>query len=200
MNYLDLKKRELTAGYSARRERRAGFVPGVLYGKKAQNLLFEIGALELGKGLSQVGDHGIVDYTMDGESHKALLREVQRDPVTHKIIHIDLEQIKADDIIQSEVPIQYIGEEWINNNGAVLQKEKAAVKVSCTADDLPKSIKIDVSNGEVGSVYRVSDIEIAPEISIIDDIKSVIASVSNERKLVSQLGEEEKETVEDKKE
>ncbi len=200
MNNLNLIERNLASGHSARRERRNGFVPGVLYGKKIGNYLFEVGELELGRELSSTGEHGILNFDFNGKEEKALLKEVQRDPVTHKIIHIDLEEIAANKEIQSEVPIQFTGEEWLNNQGAVLQKEKAVVKVSCKPENLPKSIKMDVSKGELGAVYRFSDLEVGEEISIIDDIKTVIASISNEKRLTSQLSEQEMENRDDDKE
>lgn len=200
MHNIELKKRNIASGHSARRERRQGLVPGVLYGKKMGNFLFEVGELDLGRELSSSGEHGIINFSFNGKDEKALLKEVQRDPVSHKVIHIDLEEITTNKEIQSEVPIQFIGEEWLNNKGAVLQKEKAVVKVSCKPDNLPKSIKIDVSKGELGDVYRFADLEFGEEISIIDDGETVVASISNERRLTSQLLEQEMENREDNKE
>ena len=173
-----------------------GLVPGILYGKKIGNVLVEVGEMELGKEISSSGEHGILNYNINGNNERAILKEVQRDPVSHKIIHIDLERISENEQIQLEVPIQFLGEEWLNKRGAVLQKEKAVVKVSCRADALPKAIKIDVSKGEVGAVYRYKDLEIAEEISIIDNIDGVIASISNEHKLTSELLKEEMEEKE----
>ena len=197
MNNLCLKERNLSKGHNTKRERREGLVPGVIYGKQINNLLFEVGALELAKEISSVGDHGMINYTMNGNEEKALIKEVQRDPVSHKIIHIDLEEISGNEEIQSEVPIQFVGEEWLNSRGAVLQKEKVVVKVNCKVDELPKSVKIDVSNGKLGDLYRFADLELGSEISIVDDLKGVIASISNERKLVSDLKAEEDKTAED---
>ncbi|MGG7176173.1 50S ribosomal protein L25 [Clostridium paraputrificum] len=191
MNSLKLENRKVTSGHGARRERKNGIVPGVLYGKDIKNLLFEVGELELCREISSSGQHGMLNFNMDGKDSSALLKEVQRDPVTHKIIHIDLEECGENEIIQSEVPINFIGEEWLSKKGAVLQKEKDLVRVSCKANELPKSIKVDVSKGSMGSVYRYSDLEIGNEISIVNDMEGVVASISNEKKLTSDLGTEE---------
>lgn len=195
LSNLNLKKRENKTSHWAKKERKQGRVPGILYGKGLSNLLFEIGELELCREISSSGEHGMINYILDGSEHRALLKEVQRDPVTHKIIHIDLEEVDGNNVIQSEVPIQYIGEDYINKNGGVLQKEQGSVKISCKADELPKSIKIDISKGGVGSVFRYADLEIGEELSILDDIKGVIASISNEKRLTSALGEEEEESI-----
>lgn len=194
MNNLCLNERNLNKGHNAKRERREGLVPGVIYGKKINNLLFEVGALELAREIASVGDHGMINYTLNGNEEKALIKEVQRDPVSHKIIHIDLEEVSGNERVQSEVPIQFVGEEWLNSRGAVLQKERAVVKVDCKVDELPKSVKIDVSQGELGKLYRFGDLELGSEISILDDLKGVIASISNERKLVSDLQAEQNDT------
>lgn len=194
MNNLCLNERNLNKGHNTKRERREGLVPGVIYGKKINNLLFEVGALELAREIASVGDHGMINYTLNGNEEKALIKEVQRDPVSHKIIHIDLEEVSGNERVQSEVPIQFVGEEWLNSRGAVLQKERAVVKVDCKVDELPKSVKIDVSQGELGKLYRFGDLELGSEISILDDLKGVIASISNERKLVSDLQAEQNDT------
>lgn len=191
MNNLCLKERNLKREHNTKRERREGYTPGVIYGKGMKNLLFEVGSLELAKEISSVGDHGMINFSINGTEEKALIKEVQRDPVTHKILHIDLEEISGDGVIQSEVPIHYIGEQWLMKKGEVLQKEKAVVKISCNASDLPKSIDIDVSQGELGRLYKFADLEVGSEITIIDDLEGVIASISNERKLVSDLQAEE---------
>lgn len=196
MNNLCLKERNLGKGHNAKRERKEGYIPGVIYGKRMKNLLFEVSDLELAREISSVGDHGMLNFTINGSEEKALIKEVQRDPVSHKIIHIDLEEVSGNEEIQSEVPIQFVGEEWLNNRGAVLQKEKMVVKVNCKADELPKSVSIDVSQGKLGDLYRFGDLELGCEISIVDDLQGVIASISNERKLVSDLQAEE--TVDEK--
>ena len=66
-----------------------------------------------------------------------------------------------------------------------MQKEKDSVKVECSVDSLPKYIDFNVGTGNVGSVYKFGDLEVASEISILDDLNSVIASVSYESKTVS---------------
>ncbi|MGL5153191.1 MAG: 50S ribosomal protein L25 [Clostridium sp.] len=193
MQNLNVNKREKTNAQSASKLRKKGLVPGVLYGKKLGNLLFEIGEMELGREFTSGGEHGLVNVNCDGESYDALIKDVQRDPVTHKVIHLDLEAIDGDKKVTSEVPIHFIGEEWIANKGQILQKEKGVVKVSCAANKLPKSFSVDVSSAHSGSVYRYCDLEVGGEISIIDDLETVIAAVSNESRLNAQLAEEEKE-------
>ena len=201
MTNLDLKKRDNNISNSAKKARRAGKIPGILYGKVAKNFLFEVGELELGKEISEQGEHGILNFNIDGKGHKALVKDVQRDPVSHKIIHLDLEELDGNQRIISSVPIRYVGEEMLTKKGVVLQKEKDSVKVECDADSLPKYVDMNIKQGIVGSVYKFGDLEVASEISIVDDLNSVIASISYERKTVSEDMEAviEEEIKEEKK-
>lgn len=185
MANLELKIRDKSIPNSAKKARKNGNVPGVLYGKAINNLMFEVGDLDLNHELSSTGEHGVINFVLNGEQHKALIKEVQKDPVTNKVIHLDLEELQGKEKIVSTVPIHYVGEEYINRRGTVLQKEKDSVKIECPVEALPKSINLDVSSGMVGSVYKFGDLEIASEISILDDLNSVVAAVSYERKTVS---------------
>ena len=180
MSNLEMNKRPIDVPNSAKKARRNGKVPGVLYGKKINNLLFEVGELELCHEIGVNGEHGVLEFNLDGETHKGLIKEVQRDPVTNKIIHLDLEELKGKNKIVSAVPIHYIGEEYLNKKGIVLQKEKDSVKVECSIESLPKYIDFNIGTGNVG------DLEVASEISVLDDLNSVIASVSYERKTVQE--------------
>lgn len=190
MGELKIKERN-KVNHGGRKARAKGLVPGVLYGKNINNFMFEISSLELDREVCNVGEHGILNVEFNGDSKQVLIKEVQRESVNHEIIHIDLEMIAKGEKIETEVPIQYIGEKLLTKKGAVLQKEKDSVKVSCDSASLPKSVKLDVSRGINGSVYRLDDIEVASEISILEDLNSVVASISNEKKLVAELVEQE---------
>ena len=196
MSNLELSKRDCNIPNSAKKARKNGKVPGVLYGKNINNFMFEVGSIDLAQELIENGEHGIINFNINGEEHKGLIKEVQKDPVTHQIVHLDLEELKGKNKIVASVPIHYIGEEFVNQRGTVLQKEKDSVKVECSVDSLPKFIDINVGMGTVGSVYKYGDLEVASELSILDDLNSVIASISYERKTVSDDMEEVEERAE----
>ncbi|MDV4150651.1 50S ribosomal protein L25 [Clostridium sp. AL.422] len=185
MNSLNLNKRDTSIPNNAKKLRRSGKVPGILYGKRTNEFMFEVAELELCREISKNGEHGIVNFDLEGEGCQALIKNVQRDPVTHKIIHLDLEELDQNKKIVSSVPIYYEGEGYLNKKGMVLQKEKDSIKVECNADKLPKYIKININSSDNGYVYRAGDLEVASELSIIDDLNTVIASVTYERKTVS---------------
>lgn len=194
MGELKIKERNKVSN-SGRKARAKGLVPGVIYGKGMGNFMFEVGCLELGKEISNSGEHGILNVNIKGETKSALIKEVQREPVNHNVIHLDLELLEGKEQIETAIPIQYVGEGFLNKKGAVLQKEKDLVRISCESNNLPKSVKIDVSNGIDGSVYRLCDLEFGEEITVLDNLETVVAAVANERKLTSDLMEEERSEV-----
>lgn len=179
MEILSGSTREKKTSHEARKERKNGKVPGILYGKNITNMLFEIGELELSKGLSKNGEHGIININLDGQNHMALIKEVQKDPVNRKFMHIDLEELSNDTVVVADVPLVFIGDDQIIRNGAILSKEKNKVKVQCTGGNLPKSISVDVSNLSFGETYRIANIEFSKEITFIEDPNTVIAAITD---------------------
>ncbi len=178
MENIKAMPRNKKAIHDSRKLRREGKVPGVLYGRNMSNILFEIGEMELSKGIHKNGEHGLMNIEIDGKNYSGLLKEVQRDPVNHKIMHIDMEDTSEAKIISTEVPIFFMGEESITKKGIILQKEKNSIKLQCKPESLPRHIDINVAQLELGSVIKLRDIEFSREISVIDDLSTVIASVS----------------------
>ncbi|MDP4089036.1 MAG: 50S ribosomal protein L25 [Bacillota bacterium] len=178
MNTLYCNERVKNSRHDAKKVRRMGKVPGVLYGENMHTLLFEIAEMDLVREFSMEGEHGVLNIDVKGESHKALIKEVQKDPVTKKIIHIDLEDINSNKLVQTEVPIHFLNEDKVRQNGGILQKEKSSVKVQCIADKLPRSIDIDLKNLRFGSALKLADIEFAGEITFLEDMETVIAAVT----------------------
>ena len=87
---------------------------------------------------------------MDGSYIKALIKEIQRDPVSHKIIHIDLEELQEGKLLTSEVPINFYGEDDNSKKWCNTSKGKNNIKVQCKAESLPKFIDVDVSTLRIG--------------------------------------------------
>ena len=91
--------------------------------------MFEIGEMDLVDEVTANGQFGVMNVNYNGKEHKALIKEMQRDHLTNKIIHLDLEEVSAGEKVISTVPIHYIGEEYINKKGIVLQKERIVLKL-----------------------------------------------------------------------
>ena len=121
----------------------------------------------------------------------ALIKEVQKNSFGHQVIHIDLEEIAANAIMHTEISIKVIGKGVLESKGLMLQTQRDLVKVSCTANNLPKDVELDVSNGEAGTVYTFEDLKLGKDVSFVDDLSTVISSVSEDEKEVEEVEEVE---------
>ncbi|MEA4826743.1 MAG: 50S ribosomal protein L25 [Clostridium sp.] len=179
METLKCDERIKNRNHSARKNRNMGKIPGVLYSSQLGNVLFEVGELELNREISKSGEHSAISVLVNNAEHKALIKEVQKEPVTQRIVHIDLQEIDEENIIQKEVPIVFTGEALASKNGGIVQKERNSIKVQGKYNLIPKSINIDVSNISNGNIFRIADIEIGNEITFLDDINTVLAVVNH---------------------
>ena len=191
MNNLVISKREKTCNKFAKKERKKGIIPGMLYGKNNNNFMFEVGELELNKNLKQSGEHGVLNLEADGKTQKALIKEVQREPVTNKILHVDLERVFSDDKIVTEVPLQFTGEGKISSKGGILQKEKTTVKVQCKANEIPSNLQVDLTKYDVGDIFRLQNLEVGEDLTFIEPSDSIIALVTHNNSSPEEQGEEE---------
>lgn len=186
MENLQINQREKKTRHSSRQCRRKGLVPGVLYGKGINNFLFEIGELELNHALSVTGEHGLLNINSQEGSLNTLIKEVQRDPVTRRVLHIDLEKVEGNEEIETVVPINYVGEEYINKLDAVLQKNIDSIKVKCSPSNIPKGLNLNVGRAKPGDQFKIADVEFGNEITVVDDLNSIVASVSYDQKIITQ--------------
>ncbi len=186
MENLQVNQREKKTRHSSRQCRRKGLVPGVIYGKGINNFLFEIGELELNHALSVTGEHGLLNINSQEGSLNTLIKEVQRDPVTRRVLHIDLEKIEGNEEIETVVPINYVGEEYINKLDAVLQKNIDSIKVKCSPSNIPKGVNLNVGRAKPGDQFKIADVEFGNEITVVDDLNSIVASVSYDQKIITQ--------------
>nr|WP_243110559.1 50S ribosomal protein L25 [Clostridium perfringens] len=186
MENLQVNQREKKTRHSSRQCRRKGLVPGVIYGKGINNFLFEIGELELNHALSVTGEHGLLNINSQEGSLNTLIKEVQRDPVTRRVLHIDLEKVEGNEEIETVVPINYVGEEYINKLDAVLQKNIDSIKVKCSPSNIPKGVNLNVGRAKPGDQFKIADVEFGNEITVVDDLNSIVASVSYDQKIITQ--------------
>ncbi|WP_347178267.1 50S ribosomal protein L25 [Clostridium perfringens] len=186
MENLQVNQREKKTRHSSRQCRRKGLVPGVIYGKGINNFLFEIGELELNHALSVTGEHGLLSINSQEGSLNTLIKEVQRDPVTRRVLHIDLEKVEGNEEIETAVPINYVGEEYINKLDAVLQKNLDSIKVKCSPSNIPKGVNLNVGRAKPGDQFKIVDVEFGNEITVVDDLNSIVASVSYDQKIITQ--------------
>lgn len=169
-----------------------GRIPGIIYGYKNPNLLVEFGELELNKVINTKGEHGRMNVDIKGDNLDVIIKEVQRDPVTERINHIDLLMIDQNRRVQTRVPVVIKGEEHFKDSDVIFQQQLNEVHVIGMPDNLPKYIKVDVSKLSKKKSFKVADIEVAEEISILNNPEMTVVSL-----IKAKRPRVEEETMED---
>jgi len=165
----------------ARKLRMTGRIPAVYYGRGEAPIPLVVGLKELEEVIhSAEGSNVIVDLRVGGDAspeRKALIREIQRDPVGGTILHLDLMHISLTEQIIVEVPIVLLGTPTgVKDGGGILEHLLREVEVECLPTDIPSKLEIDVSALNIGDSLHVSDLK-ADRVTIKTDATRAIAAV-----------------------
>ncbi len=149
--------------------RRAGSVPGVVYGHNIPASHVQVSARELAALLRKTGRNTLITLTIGDKPHMVLTREVQRDPVTRDLLHVDFYEVSMTEKVNATVRIIVTGDAVnpdIKSGIGVLLQERAAINIECLPKDLFESITVDVSTLSVGSVVRVRDLQVPAGVTV----------------------------------
>ena len=176
---LQAAKRADTGKGVARALRREGKIPGVIYGHNREPEAVVIDAVALGKTLQGANSSSVLDVVVDGGAPvKALVREIQRDPVKpSSIIHVDLYEVQADEPVVVDIPVHITGiPDGVRNFGGVLDLVLHSLEIEVLPGDIPERLELDVTHLGVGESLHVSDVTI-PKATILNDPELAICSV-----------------------
>jgi len=169
---LNLELRTKKGTGNARRARRADVIPGILYCKGKDSVAVSVTKKDWS--LFSHKDAHLIDIKLsDGEAKKALVKEVQEDYLKRLILHIDLQEVRMDEIIKTAVKIHPKGTPVGEAMGGILEQPMHAVLVSCLAAKLPDAIEVDVSTLDVNQVIHVKDL-VLPEGVKCEDTPDVV--------------------------
>jgi len=178
-----------------------GFVPGVVYGHKFDNVLIQIGKKEFSALLKNAGESSLIDLKIGGkEIGNVIIKDYDRDPESGAIIHFDLHKIKMSEKIITNVNLNFVGESSaVKNDGGILVTVRDQIEIKCLPKDLLQEIEIDLSRLEkLDDVIRIKDLQLSDVIEILDEEESVIVSVTPPRtdKEMENLEEKPEESIE----
>lgn len=178
---LEAARREGVGKGVARKLRVQGRVPAVYYGRGEDAIPLEIGLKELEAVIHNAeGSNVIVDLKVAGaqaKDRKALIREIQRDPVAGSILHLDLQHISLTERITVDVPVVLVGTPaGVKDAGGILEHLLREVEVECLPADIPSKLEVDVSALGIGDTLHVSDIK-AERAEIRTEADRAIATV-----------------------
>jgi large subunit ribosomal protein L25 len=175
-----VRPRESVGSAEARRLRRQGIVPGVLYGRgEPQAISVEERALR--SALTGAGGlHAILDVVVEGgaRTHPSVLKDYQQDVVRGAVTHVDLHEVRLDQPIQAAVNVLLVGESAGSKEGGVLSQVLRELTVEALPMEIPEHIAFDVSEMRIGDTARVADLDVPEGATVIDDPETVIANVT----------------------
>jgi large subunit ribosomal protein L25 len=176
---LSLNARDPEGSRSARRLRRTGEVPGVIYGGDVEPSHFSVDARILRNTLARSG--AILDITIDdGKTAPVIVKDLQRHPVRGEIMHVDFVRVNMNETIHTTVVLELVGADDAPgvSEGGVLSQETREVNIEALPGDIPASITHDVSALQINDTVTLSAVSVPSGITLLDDLETVIATIT----------------------
>ncbi len=199
---LSAQPREETGTSAMRRMRRAGQLPGVVYGAGGDAVPITLSSFEVSRHLEHEAFYShVLNLKLKGKKEQVILRSVQRHPVrSDMLLHIDLQRISKDAKIRMTVPLHFVGEDvapGVKEQSGLFSHLMTEVEISCLPSDLPEYIEIDVSELHIGEPIHLSGLVVPEGIELVElshghDQAVVIINVRKEQPI-----EEEEVEVEE---
>jgi len=181
MQELTIKRREGTGKQFAKRLRRQGVVPAILYGGAKNEPVTVDPKSVLRMIVGHAGTTQLLTLKMDGEggSRLAIIRAMQFDPVSENLVHVDLQEVSADKPITVRVAVHPVGEAvGVRDTRGILNLVLHEVSVSCLPTVIPERIDADVSELAIGDVLTIADLSVPEGVRVLNDPGQAVATVS----------------------
>lgn len=190
---IEAELRTETGKGAARKIRRNGLIPGVVYGRGNEPRSIKVDPLDIEKLLHS---NAIFDLTFvgeDGEESTVIIKDYQKDVIKQDLLHVDFQFISMDEKITVSVPMHLEGEAVGVRDGGVLQQLLREIEIDTLPAEIPEEITIDISELEVGESLSVADLDLPEGIDLVTDSDEVIVTVVTP----TELAEEDEETEEE---
>ena len=186
-NVLEAQTREPGTKNAARRVRRDGKIPGVVYGAGKDSLSVSVDPRVVTRILnSETGHNTIFDLALNGEKTKAMIVDWQYEPIKGRLLHIDLKRIALDKVLRVSVPIFLVGEAaGVKQEGGIMEQMLREVEIECLPADIPSHIDANVAHLTFGKVLRVSDLPHSDKIKFLTDENQPVAHVTSVKEEVA---------------
>jgi large subunit ribosomal protein L25 len=178
-NLLEAQPRTPGTKNDARRVRRQGKVPAVVYGAGKQAQPVSVDPRQVSRILhSETGYNTVFDLALDGERTKAMIVDWQYEPIKGSLLHIDVKRIAMDEKLRVNVPIELVGEAaGVKQQGGILEQILREVEVECLPGDIPNDIELNVSELVFGMVLRVADLPKNDKLEYLTDADQPVAHI-----------------------
>jgi len=202
--HIDVHTREATGKNSNRRLRASGKIPAILYGAGHETVPIVLD----GKKIQELFRGGATENTIfllqraesDQQRH-ARIREMQVDPVSREILHVDFQRVLMDQAIRVTVPVRPVGSpKGVRDEGGVMDQVTREVEVECLPGDIPEAIEVDVEELAIGDHLAAAQLQIPKGVTLLEDAERLIVSVAYPVRVEEPEEEEEEELLEAERE
>jgi large subunit ribosomal protein L25 len=180
---LNVEKRSTIGKNEARRSRAEGRIPGVVYGAGKPNVSISVGRKELADRFREgAGENAIFLLKLAGsdQSRHAMIRELQRHPVSRKPVHIDFVRVLMDVKVTVRVPIEVIGvAKGVKTDQGILDVVTREIEIECLPGNIPAHIAVDVTELAIGDAIRVAELPALEGVTVVDNPEKVILHVTH---------------------
>lgn len=180
---LSVEKRSTTGKNEARRDRVAGRIPAVVYGAGKANVPISVNRKSLADVFREgAGENAIFLLKLAGsdQSRHAMIKEMQRDPVSRKPLHIDFVRVLMDVKITLKVPIEVVGiARGVRVDAGILDLVTREIEIECLPTNIPAHIAVDVTELGIGDAIRVSELPVLEGVRIVDNPDKVVVHVAH---------------------
>ena len=207
---LKVSLRDVKGKQAAKKLRKSGFVPGVVYHRGEEPVSISLVDKEISKIIHTAGGENIlINLTIEKEKkpklRSVIIKEIQHDPVKRDILHVDFNEISLTEKIIVEVEVVAVGEAiGVKQEGGILDHPLRMLKVQCLPTDIPKHIDVDVSGLKLNDSIHIKDLVLSDKIKVLNDLELLLFQVKlhEEEKVEEALPGEtpELEVIREKKE
>jgi large subunit ribosomal protein L25 len=191
------EKRQGLGSNASRRLRAQGFVPAVLYGEAMEATPLVVGKADIIQILKlESGENTIFKVAVGSGSYDAMIKEMQTDPATDELLHVDLIRISMDKTVQVTIPIVHHGDPiGVKTEGGFVDFVTREVEVECLPRDIPESLSIDISELHASQSFKVQALTVPPGVKVLTDPNTVLVLISLPHKEEEFPGEKPEEEV-----
>ena len=176
---LNVNARASTGRSASRRLRKVNQIPAILYGKHTDPVTLSVDGPEFTRLVKAIaGKAALVELKRaGGAASLSFLQEVQRDPITDRFLHVDLQEVKADEKMEIRVRVSLVGESYgVKNQSGVLETPSLQLRIRCLPKDLPPFIEVDVTQLKVGETIHVGELKAIAGVDYLDDKNQPVVS------------------------
>ncbi len=175
-------KRDVSTKGMLNKFRSEGFIPAIAYGKTAKPIPITINEKEFINIIKHKGRSVIISLDIDGTTYSTILKEIQKDPLGDRIVHVDFLEVDLNKPVLTKIPIVVVGESKGVKVGGVLKHMLYDIKVEAAPLDIPDKIEVDITELDINDVVHVSDLVLSDKVKVLTPIDVVVLGIGHPTK------------------